>query len=145
MHELSCNIIVYDYQEKDDAPYFERIQTIETTTKRTRDVSSSASALTFSEDYKYLVASTSGENTVGVFSVDQEKGYLTKLFALPISGDYPKDASLFPDDKHLVSLNHGSNTMTFFKVDVEKKLLVMCAKEVKVDRPNCITFHRIEG
>ncbi|MBQ7955292.1 MAG: lactonase family protein [Lachnospiraceae bacterium] len=144
VHELACNVTVYDYEERNGIPFFERIQTVETTTGKTKDVGSSASALTFSVDYRYLVASTSGENTVVVYDVDQETGFLTKLFALPVSGDYPKDASLFPDDKHLVSLNHASNTMTFFNVDVENKTLVMCGPEIRVDRPNCITFQKVE-
>ena len=70
---------------------------------------------------------------------------LEKLFCLPISGEYPKDAAIFPDNRHLVSLNHASDTMTFFAVDMEKGLMMMSAKEIPVDRPNCITFYKIEG
>ncbi len=33
--------------------------------------------------------------------VDEETGLPTKKFTLPISGDYPKDLVLFPDNKHL--------------------------------------------
>ena len=75
--------------------------------------------------------------------MDEETGLLTKNFCLPVSGDYPKDASLFPDNKHLVSLNHETDTMTFFSVDLEKGLLVMNGKEIKVDKPNCIIFHKL--
>lgn len=31
---------------------------------------------------------------------------LTKICCLPISGEYPKDAILLPDDRFWVSLNH---------------------------------------
>lgn len=143
VHELACNITVYAYEERKDNPYFERIQTIETTASSSRDYGSSASALTFSGDYRYLLASTAGENTVTLYEADKENGMLQKKFCLPVSGDYPKDAALFPDNKHLVSLNHESNTMTFFGVDLEKGGMVMCSREIRVDRPNCITFHRI--
>lgn len=68
---------------------------------------------------------------------------LTKIFCLPVSGDYPKDAALFPDNRHLVSLNHESDTMTFFTVNVKDKTLVMNGKEIKVDRPNCIIFYKL--
>lgn len=71
--------------------------------------------MTFSEDYDYLLASTAGENSVAVFKVEQETGMLEKLFCLPVSGEYPKDAAIFPDNRHLVSLNHASDTMTFLK------------------------------
>ena len=66
-----------------------------------------------------------------------------KNFCLPISGDYPKDAAMFPDNKHLVSLNHETNTMTFFNVDLKKGLLVMNGKEMKIDQPNCIIFYKL--
>ncbi len=143
VHELACNITVYEYSEKKGVPHFDKIQTIETTESKKRNYFSSASALSFSMDYQYVLASTAGENTVTLYSVDQDSGMLAKLFNLPISGDYPKDASLFPDNKHLVSLNHESNTMTFFKVDIEKHMMTMCSKEIPVDRPNCITFHEL--
>lgn len=145
VHELACNITVYEYEEKNGNPYFNRIQTIETAASARSDFGSSASALSFSEDYEYLLASTAGENTVVVYKADQDTGMLDRIFCLPISGDYPKDAAIFPDNRHLVSLNHGSNTMTFFKVDMEKGIIMMCAPEVAVDRPNCIAFYKIEG
>ena len=104
---------------------------------------SAASALNFSSDFKYLVSSNAGDNSVVIFKIDPDNGYLEKVLCLPISGEYPKDAALFPDDKHLVSLNHESDTMTFFKVDIEKKTLIMSAKEIAVDKPNCIIFHKL--
>ena len=145
VHELACNITVYAYEERNGNPYFDRIQTIVTTESDEKDYGCSASALTFSDDYKYLISSTAGENTVAIYETDHETGLLEKKFCLPISGEYPKDAAIYPDNKHIVSLNHTSNTMTFFKADFDKKTLMMCAKEIKVDRPNCITFHKIEG
>ncbi len=78
-----------------------------------------------------------------LYRIGHESGLLKKVLCLPISGDYPKDAALFPDNRHLVSLNHESDTMTFFNVDMEKGLLVMNGPEVKVDKPNCIIFHKI--
>ena len=73
----------------------------------------------------------------------QETGLLDKRFCLPVSGDYPKDAALFPNNRHLVALNHESDSMTFFNVDMEKGIMVMNGKEMKVDQPNCIIFYRL--
>ena len=101
------------------------------------------SALNISDDFQYLVSSNAGDNSVVVYRIDQRNGMLEKLFCLPISGDYPKDATLFPDNKHLVSLNHESNTMTFFTVDLKKNIIVMNGKEIDVDQPNCVIFHKL--
>lgn len=145
VHELACNITVYAYTEENGNPYFERIQTVSTTETNINDYGSSASALSFSQDYEYLLTSTAGENTVAIYKTDSKTGLLDKLLCLPISGDYPKDVAMFPDNKHLVSLNHASNTMTFFSVDLDKKVIMMSNREILVEQPNCITFYKIEG
>lgn len=142
VHELKNYIDVYTYQEVHGNPEFEKIQTISTLNDYHAG-GSAASALNISVDFKYMVSSNAGDNSAVVYKIDEENGMLTKLFCLPVSGDYPKDANLFPDNRHLVSLNHETNTMTFFTVDLKKGLLVMNGKELEVPQPNCIIFHRL--
>lgn len=143
VHELKNYIDVYTYTvDSHNNPVFDKIQTI-STLNTYHAGGSAASALNFSEDFKFICSSNAGDNSVTLYSIDQETGLLTKIFCLPISGDYPKDAALFPDNKHIVSLNHESNSMTFFNVDFQKGTLVMNGKEIKVDRPNCIIFHKL--
>lgn len=142
VHELKNYIDVYHYKEENDNPEFEKIQTISTLNEYHAG-GSAASALNLSMDFKYLYSSNAGDNSVIIYSIDQETGLLTKILCLPISGDYPKDVALFPDNRHLVSLNHESNTMTFFTVDMTKGLLVMNGKEIEVEQPNCIIFHKL--
>ena len=142
VNEQKCTIDVYRYTVLDNEPDFEKIQTVPTLNDY-HATGSAASALNFSSDFKYLVSSNAGDNSVVIFKIDPDNGYLEKVLCLPISGEYPKDAALFPDDKHLVSLNHESDTMTFFKVDMEKKTIIMSAKEIQVDKPNCIIFHKL--
>ena len=104
-----------------------------------------ASALNLSDDFRYLVTSNAGDNSAAVFSIDEKTGMLTKILCLPVSGDYPKDCALFPDNRHLVAVNHESNTMTFFTCDLKKGLIIMKGKELHVDRPNCVIFHKLIG
>ena len=134
---------VYSYWEEKDNPYFEKIQTI-STLNNYHASGTAASALNLSADYRYLLSSNVGDNSVIIYKIEEETGKLNKVLCLPISGDYPKDVALFPDNKHLVSLNHESNTMTFFTADLEKGLIIMNGKEMKVDRPNCIIFHKLK-
>ena len=142
VHELKNYIDVYSYEDINNNPEFEKIQTISTLNDYHASLSA-ASALKLSVDHRYILSTNAGDNSVIVYNMDEETGLLSKIFCLPVSGDYPKDASLFPDNKHLVSLNHETNTMTFFSVDLEKGLLVMNGKEIKVDKPNCIIFHKL--
>lgn len=142
VHELKNQIDVYTYKEVKGNPEFERIQTISTLNEYHAG-GSAACTLNFSADDNYLISSNAGDNSVIIYKVNHQNGELTKILCLPISGDYPKDANFFPDMRHLVSLNHESNTMTFFRVDLEKGLIVMNGKELPVDRPNCIIFHKL--
>ncbi len=142
VHELSNMIDVYSYSNKAGAPEFEKIQSI-CTLNDYHAKGSAASALSISKDGKYMVSSNAGDNSVVIYEINNSTGELSKVLCLPISGDYPKDACLFPDNKHLVSLNHESDTLTFFGVDLEKGLLMMNQKEIKVQKPNCIIFHKL--
>ena len=142
VHEMKNYIDVYSYKEENDNPYFTKIQNISTLNDY-HATGSAASALNFSLDEKYLVSSNAGDNSATVYEIDHRNGELKKLFCLPVSGDYPKDVALFPDNKHLVSLNHESGTMTFFATDLKKGLIVMCGPQIKIDSPNCIIFHGV--
>ena len=142
VHELKNYIDVYHYYEVKDIPYFDKIQTISTLNDY-HSGNSAASALNFSEDYRYVISSNAGDNSVIIYEQDKETGLLTKLLCLPINGSYPKDATLFPDNKHLVSLNHESNTLTFLSVDLDKKIIVLNGPEIPCDKPNTVIFHKL--
>lgn len=146
VNELKCTIDVYHYAVNHavtgDIPEFEKIQTV-STLNNYHSADAAASALNLSMDFHYLVTSNAGDNSVCIFRIDQETGMLTRVLCLPVSGDYPKDCALFPDNRHLVSLNHESNTMTFFSVDLDRGLIIMNGKELRVDQPNCVIFHRL--
>ena len=122
---------------------FEQIQQISTLGKKYNDKSAVA-ALRFSSDSKHLFVSNAGDNSVAFFDRDVETGLLTKRSVLPISGDYPKQICVFPDDEHLASMNHESNTITFFKIDYEKGLLVMHGKPIKVETPNVAVIAKVK-
>ena len=142
VNEQKNTVDVFSYTYDGNAPEFEKVQSISTLNDY-HATGSASSALNLSADFKYLISSNAGDNSVIIYRIDEKTGMLEKVLCLPISGDYPKDVALFPDNRHLVSLNHESNTMTFFSVDLEKGLIIMNGKELKVDRPNCIIFHKL--
>lgn len=78
-----------------------------------------------------------------MYEIDPETGLLDKKFTLPISGDYPKDLVIFPDNQHIAIANHASNTITTFTVDYEKNIIVMNDKPHKIETPNCIHIYPI--
>ena len=139
---MNC-VNVYKYSSENGLPEFEKIQQISTLGKSYNDKSAVA-ALRFTNDGKYLFCSNAGDNSVAFFERDLETGMLEKKSVLPISGDYPKQICVFPDDKHLASMNHESNTITFFEIDYEKGLLVMHGTPIKVETPNVAVIAKVK-
>ena len=143
LYELKTKIDVFSYETGERAPVIEKIQTISTTSTKNPGVMTAACAMRLSVDQKYLYCSNAGENTVSVYSRDEKTGLLTLLCCLPISREYPKDVTPFPDNRHIVSVNHESGTLTFFAVDYEKGLLVMSGRTIPVNEPNCCAIVKI--
>lgn len=142
IHELKNYIDVYSYEEKDNMPFFDRIQTISTLNDYHAG-GSAASSIQFSEDGKYIFCSNAGDNSVGAFSRDVKTGLLEKIFVLPTSGDYPKDIAVTPNNKYVFSLNHESNTITFFAIDLKKGTMIMNGPAVKFNEGNCILIKKV--
>ena len=140
--ELSNEILVYSYDGSGKLPQFELIQRVSTSGDE-EEVARAASGLRVSPTNQYLYCSTAGEETAGIFKIDQETGMLEKICILPISGKYPKDVAVFPDEKTLISVNHESNEIRFFRIDYEKKIFVMKGKPIKIETPNCILISKV--
>lgn len=140
--EMKNCVGVYSYDGSGKMPKFEFLQQVSTVLPNCNS-NSAASEFKFSPDEKYILASNAGDNSVAMFRRGED-GLLTRVSVLPISGDYPKDIAIFPDGRHLVSVNHESDTLTFFTINYDKGLLVMSARPVKVDEPNCCLFVELD-
>ncbi len=140
--EITNKIFVYRYDGSGREPQFDEIQQVQSMYDD-KDVSSASCALKVSPSGKYLYCSSAGENSVGIFRIDQETGLLTKILILPISGGYPKDIDVFPDEKTMIVLCHESGYMRFFTIDYEKGTLVMKGKQQYVETPNCILISEV--
>lgn len=139
--ELKNFIDVYSYNPEAKTR-FEFVQNIFTVRKGHKE-NTAAAAIQVSADGRYVFCSNAGDNSVTFYNAEPSTGTLSLKTSLPISGDYPKDINLFPDEKHLVSVNHESGTLTFFTIEYEKGLLIMNGNPVIIDTPNCITLHRL--
>lgn len=140
LFELSNEIKVYTYDGSGKTPEFELIQSISTLAKENdKDaIHNAASGLALAPDGKHLFCTTAGENTVSMYEIDAKTGKLDKKFTLPVSGEYPKDLVIFPDNKHIAIANHESNSITTFTVDYDKNIIMMNDKPHKIETPNSI-------
>ncbi|MBP5291851.1 MAG: lactonase family protein [Lachnospiraceae bacterium] len=136
MQEMVCKISVYSYSDTPKGPVFELIQTVDTLGKNHSD-SFSGVSLKLSCDDTFLLCTNAGNNSLGLFSRDSESGQLTQLNVLPVSGRYPTDFVLFPDEKHIMVTNCDSDSITFFSIDFEKGLIVMNQAPISIPAPCC--------
>lgn len=142
MYERKNVIDVFTYEDGKRGPKIEKIQTISCVGKKSKR-DAAATTIRPTSDMGYFFCGNAGDETVSLFKRDAETGLLSAVFSLPVSGEYPKDIAVFPDDKHIASVNHQSGTLTFFTVDYEKGLLIMNARDVKCNEPNCCTIVKL--
>ena len=140
--ELSNEILVYSYDGSGKIPKFELIQKVDPRMDK-KEIGCASSGLRISPSGKYLYTSTAGENSVAIYRIDEQTGMLSQICILPISGKYPKDIEVFPDEKTLVTLNHESNEIRFFTIHYDQGIIVMKGKPIKVETPNCILISRV--
>lgn len=141
--ELKNYVSVYSYDDNGKGPEFNLIGRISVIEDRQSNTNASI-AIKMTKDGKYLFVTNAGNNSVAFFKRNEEDGTLRRLSVLPISGEFPKDFALFPDEKHCVSFNHESNQMTFFTLNYERGLIVMNGHPVPVDTPNCGIFVKLQ-
>jgi 6-phosphogluconolactonase len=138
INQIANMINTYYYEDMGTHPIFTHLQRIPTIGRRSLSSSVTAAlSLKITSDNRYLLYTSAGDNCLGMFERDLETGVLTHRFSLPVSGLYPKDFMLFPDEKHVCSINYEEGTLTFFSLDYEKGLLVMTSAPLYVDQPNC--------
>ena len=142
--ELSNELLVYSYDGSEKVPKFELIQKVDTRMD-VQEIGCASSGLRISPSGRYLYCSTAGDNSVAIYEINQETGMVSEILKLPISGKYPKDIEVFPDEKTLITLNHESNEIRFFKIDYEKRTLIMKGRPISVDTPNCILIYKLSG
>ena len=142
IHEMKNIIDVYSYKDNNGTPDFEKIQSVSTVNDYHAG-NTAAYAIQLSHDGRHMYCSNAGDNSVSAFDRDEKTGMLTKLFTLPISGDFPKDIAISDDDKFLLSINNESSTISFFRINLKEGTIVMNGPMEKFHSGNCIIIHKL--
>ena len=143
--QMANTVSAYAYQDKGTHPSFELLQTLPTVGRRSMSSSVTAALhLDITPNNRHLLYTSAGDNCLGMFDRDPETGLLTHRFSLPVSGRYPKDFILFPDEQHVCSVNYEESTLTFFSINYEKGLIVMNAAPLRIDQPNSGVMLKLE-
>jgi 6-phosphogluconolactonase len=85
-----------------------------------------------------------GPDTIGVFSIDPEKGTLTEVEQVAPGGTMPRNFAIDPTGAYLFSANQVSGNVQVFRVDSNTGRLTATSTDLKLDVPVCIVFVPIQ-
>jgi 6-phosphogluconolactonase len=88
----------------------------------------------------FLYTSNRGQDTIAVFSVDQQSGKLTHLENVPTQGKEPRNFVIDPTGRYLLAENQNSDTIVEFKIDPATGKLTPTGEVTHVPAPVCLTF-----
>ena len=92
-----------------------------------------------SSDGKFLYASNRGDNSIAIFGVNAQDGYLNLVGHESTRGDGPRNFSISPDDNYLLVANQHTKNIVSFKRDKVTGLLNYIS-EINSPTPVCILF-----
>lgn len=92
-----------------------------------------------SSDGTFVYASNRGDNSIAIFKVNANNGFLNLVGHQSSRGNAPRNISLSPDGNFLVVANRHSNNIVSFKRDKITGLLEE-ADQIEAPTPACIVF-----
>lgn len=89
---------------------------------------------------RFVYASNRGSDTIAVFSVDPQSGWLTFESSTPTKGRTPRLFALSPDGQSLYVANEDSDTIVVFRVDSTTGALTPTDEVIETGSPVCMVF-----
>ena len=96
--------------------------------------------MALSADGRFLYLSSRSENSLIVYSVDQNAGKLSEIQRTGAVGNFPWSFSIDPTGRWMLVANERSNTVNVLKVDRSTGLLSPTAEAIEVPTPVAVTF-----
>ncbi len=138
--EYASKVNRYAYDA--ETGHFEELQSLSTAPEGYTGYNT-AITLKFTGDGKYLYVTNSGNNSVAVYRINPGDEPMEKLFVLPISGEYPRDIAIMPNNEMFLSVNQEGYSITSFRSYYDRKYIAMINEPVAVSSPTCIAIKKL--
>lgn len=96
-----------------------------------------SAAIRLSSDGRFLYVSNRGQNTLAVFSTDDE-GQLTRIQNISTEGDFPRDFNWTHDEKFVIVVNQNSDNASLYTRDAQSGQLTLVQKDFMVPEGVCV-------
>ena len=94
----------------------------------------------YESNRRFRAADLFGPDTIGVFSIDPEKGTLSEVEQIAPGGTMPRNFAIDPTGSYLFSANQESGNVMVFRVDNNTGKLTPTDTNLKIDVPVCVVF-----
>ena len=135
INELNATVTVF---ERDDEGSYNAIQT-EATLASDYEGNNSCADIHLSADGRFLYGSNRGENTIVIFSVDEETGKISLVGRESVHGDWPRNFTIDPSGNYLLVANQKSSNITVFRRSQTHGTLEFL-NETAIPNPVCLLF-----
>lgn len=99
-----------------------------------------ASAALLNEDGTILIGSNRIHESIVLYRINQETGYMTELGYYPALGKTPRFITFNPDYSKFYIANEDSDTIVEMKLDADKGQMEYTGNVIATESPVCITF-----
>ncbi|CAF1085463.1 unnamed protein product [Rotaria sp. Silwood1] len=135
MNELKSTITVYNY-----FPTMQTIQIISTLPNNFTLPNTGAEIIFHPIMENFLYASNRGHDSIAVFLVDINTGYLSLIQHINVQGHTPRNFNISPNGKFLIVANQDSNNLVLFTIDQITGKLTTTGSIVSISKPTCVKY-----
>jgi 6-phosphogluconolactonase len=136
--ELTSQVVVYQYDAESGVLHPQ--QTI-STVPPTYTGANTGAHVAVSPDGKFLYASNRGHDSLVIYAIEAETGWLTLVGHEPTQGRTPRHFTLDGHGRYLLVANQDSDTVVVFRRDVETGGLTAVAPPTPIPTPACLYVH----
>jgi 6-phosphogluconolactonase len=139
INELLCTMAVFRYEAA--AGTLAPVQTVSTLPagETVRPGFSTAEVVTHPSG-KFLYGSNRGHDSIAVFAVNPDNGFLDSIQHVPTGGKTPRHFAVDPTGRWLLAENQNSDTVTVFAIDARTGRLTPTGQSLAVPSPVCAVF-----
>jgi 6-phosphogluconolactonase len=139
INELTCTVTAFTRDTNNGG--LTQLQTISALPpKQSPGQGMSGAELAVHPSGRFLYTSVRGDNSIALYTIDQNTGKLTYVENTPTHGNTPRGFAIDPDGKFLLVGNQDSNTVVVFRIDPDIGQLTLTGSEIDVGAPVSVVF-----
>ena len=91
-------------------------------------------------DGAFVYGSNRGHDSIAVFAIKGEKGFVEPVGYVPTQGRTPRHFAIDPTGNYLFAANQDSGNIVVFRIDRATGMLAATGSVLKVPKPVCVLF-----